>query len=122
MFGFGDAKDVRDEVYDGEVHQSKLSHELIGSAAAFEGMRIWEKEQRKEGKPVNHGVAKELLAAAVGFEVDKLLETKGLDFIDREKAKHHAKKQAEHLYEQHYGEQDNYNPNGQEPPRHFEGY
>jgi hypothetical protein len=106
----GDAKEARDEVYDGQPHESKLSHELIGSAAAFEGMRLWEKKQREEGKTVNHGLAKELLAAAVGFEVDKLVETKGLDFIDRERAKHHAKKQAEELYDQHYGGQDQYDP------------
>jgi hypothetical protein len=97
-------------VYDGEPHESKLSHELVGSAAAFEGMRLWEQHQRKEGKTLNHGVAKELLAAAVGFEVDKLVESKGLDFVDREEAKHHAKKQAEKLYDEHYGESDTYNP------------
>ncbi len=106
----GDAKDARDEVYDGTPHESKLSHELIGSAAAFEGMRLWEQHQRKEGKTVNHGVAKELLAAAVGFEVDKLVETKGLDFVDRERAKHHAKQQAEHLYDEHYGREEHYDP------------
>lgn len=27
-----------------------------------------------------------------------LVESKGLDFVDREKAKHHAEKQAEELY------------------------
>ena len=52
----------------------------------------------------------ELLAAAVGFEVDKLAETKGLDFVDRERAKHHAKKQAEQLYDEHYGGQEQYDP------------
>ena len=73
-------------------------------------MRLWEQEQRKEGQAVNHGFAKELLAAAVGFEVDKLAETKGLDFVDRERAKHHAKKQAEHLYDEQYGGQEQYDP------------
>ena len=29
----------------------------------------------------------------VGGEVDKLCETKGLDFVDREKAKRHARDQ-----------------------------
>lgn len=87
-----------------------MSHELLGSAAAFEGMRLWEQQQRKEGKPVEHGLAKEMLAAAAGFEVDKLVETKGLDFVDREKAKHHAKKQAEELYEQQYGGKSEFHP------------
>ena len=106
----GEAKEARDEVYDGQPHDSKLSHELIGSAAAFEGMRLWENEQRKEGKAVDHGLAKEMLAAAAGFEVDRLAETKGLDFVDKERAKHHAKKQAEQLYDQQYGGQDQYDP------------
>ena len=73
-------------------------------------MHVFEKRQREEGRPVEHGMAKELLAAAAGFEVDKLVETKGLDFIDREKAKHHAKKQAEELYDRQYGDMDQYDP------------
>lgn len=62
------------------------------------------------GEPVNHAFAKEMLAGIAGAEVDKLFETKGLDAIDREKAKHHAKQNAEHLYEQQYGQYDQYNP------------
>jgi hypothetical protein len=55
-----------------------------------------------KGKPISHQFAKELLVGFAGAEVDKLAETKGMDFIDREKAKHQAKEQAEHLYDQHY--------------------
>lgn len=73
-------------------------------------MHLWEKRQRESGQPVEHGLAKELLAAAAGFEVDKLAETKGLDFIDRERAKHDARKQAEHMYDQQYGGMDRYDP------------
>lgn len=51
-----------------------------------------------------------MLAAAAGFEVDKLVETKGLDMIDREKAKHHAKQQAERMYDEQYGQYAEYNP------------
>lgn len=54
------------------------------------------------GKTVSHQFAKELLVGFAGAEVDKLVETKGLDFIDREKAKHHARENAEHLYDEHY--------------------
>ncbi len=39
-------------------------------------------------------------------QVDKLVETKGLDYVDREKAKRHAKQQAEQIYEQQYGNRD----------------
>jgi hypothetical protein len=50
--------------------------------------------------------AKELLAGFAGAEVDRLAETKGADYIDREKAKRHAKQNAEQLYDQHYGGND----------------
>ena len=106
----GEAKESRDEVYNGEPHESKWTHEAVAGGAAFEAMHLWEKKQRESGQPVSHSLAKEVLVAGAAAEVDKLFETKGLDFLDREKAKHHAKKQAEHLYEQQYGGQDQYDP------------
>lgn len=59
---------------------------------------------------MSHGFAREALAALAGAEADKLFETKGLDFVDREEAKRHAKRQAEDLYDQQYGGRDNYDP------------
>lgn len=59
------------------------------------------------GKPPSHAFAKELIAGFVGGEVDKLAESKGMDWVDREKAKHHAKQNAEHMYEERY-ERGNY--------------
>jgi len=47
-------------------------------------------------------MAKEILAGFAGAEADRLFETKGEDFYDKEKFKHHAKQQAEHLYDQRY--------------------
>ncbi|KAI0401329.1 hypothetical protein F4802DRAFT_433888 [Xylaria palmicola] len=110
MFGFEEARDRRNEIYDGQPHESHLSHELIGGGAAFEAMKLFEDRQRREGKTVKHAFAKEMLAGIAGAEVDKLFETKGLDAWDREKAKHHAKKQAEHLYDEQYGQHDEYDP------------
>lgn len=92
------------------MHQSKISHELIGGAAAFEAMHLFENQQRAKGEAVNHGFAKEMIAAIAGAEVDKLAETKGLDFVDKEKAKHHAKQNAEKLYDEQYGDMDQYDP------------
>lgn len=51
-----------------------------------------------------------MLAGFAGAEVDKLFETKGLDAIDREKAKREAKHRAEQLYDQQYGNQDQWTP------------
>ncbi|KAJ5832044.1 hypothetical protein N7474_000355 [Penicillium riverlandense] len=90
------------QVYGGEQHESHFSHELIAGAASFEGMKLWEDHQRKEGKPVSHSFAKEAIAGLVGAEVDKLAETKGMDEVDRLKAREHAKRNAEHMYDEHY--------------------
>jgi hypothetical protein len=112
MWGFDEAKEKRDDVYDGgEQHKAAFSHELIGGAAAFEAMKVFEDHQRKEGKTVNHSFAKEMIAGFAGAEVDKLFETKGLDFLDKEQAKRHAKQQADHLYDSQYSGQDQYDPN-----------
>lgn len=121
-----EAKDNYDNAYRGD-HESKLSHEIVAGGAAFGAMKLFEDRQRKNGmhcppttgvdrglhdtgEPVHHAFAKELLAGFAGAEVDKLVETKGLDYIDREKAKRHAEKQAESLYENQYGDLEQYDP------------
>ncbi|CAO1619138.1 unnamed protein product [Parajaminaea phylloscopi] len=90
--------DAHEDVYGGREHESKFSHELIGGAAAFEAMRAYEQHEAREGKPANHALAKEIIAGFAGAEVDKLFETKGLDFLDREKAKRHAQEEAQQAY------------------------
>ncbi|WVO15192.1 hypothetical protein L204_102839 [Cryptococcus depauperatus] len=89
----------RDEVYglnpDNQEHKARLSHELIGGAAGFEAMKAYEDHVAAKGQPPSHALAKEIIAGFAAAEVDKLFETKGLDEFDREKAKRHAKQQAE---------------------------
>eukprot|EP00891_Asterochloris_glomerata_P007934 jgi/Astpho2/7934/gw1.00118.54.1_t len=83
-----------------------MSHELLGGAAAFMAMRQalagleYEKHVSKNGNPPSHAFVKEMLAGIAGklccwccAEVDRLAETKGMDYMDREKAKRHAKQQ-----------------------------
>jgi hypothetical protein len=56
-------------------------------------------------------------------QVDKLAETKGEDWFDREKAQREAKKQAEQMYDEHYvnGQgADQYDPNQYSRPEHFD--
>ncbi|CAO3675948.1 unnamed protein product [Umbelopsis vinacea] len=86
-----------------EQHKANWTHEFIGGAAAFEAMRLYNQKAEREGKKDDHAFAKEILAGIVGASVDGLVESKGLDFVDREKAKHHAEKQAEELYRQQTG-------------------
>ena len=74
----------------------------------------------RTGKEVSHGFAKEVLAGFAGAGVDRLAETKGADFVDREEAKHKAKKKANDLYDQQYGDQENYNPHKRKPAKHIQ--
>ncbi|KAJ9371855.1 hypothetical protein DTO282F9_3180 [Paecilomyces variotii] len=120
-FGWGESEDAHRRVYrgEGEQHEGKFSHELIAGAASFEAFKKFEDHQRKEGKTVNHGFAKELLAGFVGGEVDKLAETKGLDEVDKIRAREQAKKNAEQMYDDHYRDADQYDPNRYGPPDRF---
>lgn len=87
---------------------------------------MFEDRQRKNGQPVSHQFAKEAIAAFAGAEVDRLAETKGADFIDRERAKRDAENRGRDLYDQHYGQYDQYDPNQQQAPdqiqNQFGGY
>ncbi|KAJ6618706.1 hypothetical protein B0H10DRAFT_1947337 [Mycena sp. CBHHK59/15] len=77
-----------------ETHKSKLSHELIASAASYAAVRAYEKHCEKNGKPASHDQAKALLAGLAGGFVDKLIETKGLDGIDAAEVKYKAHEKA----------------------------
>ncbi|KAL7945478.1 hypothetical protein V8C42DRAFT_345082 [Trichoderma barbatum] len=85
-------------------HEAKWSHELIGGAAAYEAAKAYEDHVAENGHPDDHAKAKEILAGAIGFFVDREVETKGLDFIDRERAKRHAQDQAEEQLSNQYGD------------------
>ncbi|KAF8805501.1 hypothetical protein BYT27DRAFT_7192531 [Phlegmacium glaucopus] len=76
-------------------HKAALSHELVAAAASYEAANAYKKHCEANGKPTSHAKAKELLAGFSGAFVDHMVETKGLDFIDKEKAKHASKKQLE---------------------------
>jgi len=120
-FGWGESHDAYQQVENsGDDNKAEFSHELLGGAAAFGAMKLFEDRQRKEGKEVSHGFAKELLAGFAGAEVDRLAETKGADFVDREKAKRHARESTEQMYDDHYGGQDQYDPNSQPPPERLQ--
>ncbi|KAG8855420.1 hypothetical protein FRB96_007078 [Tulasnella sp. 330] len=86
-------REQHEEVINYEPHKAKLSHEAIAGAAAFEAAKAWEHHKAKNGEPPKHEHAKEFLAGLVGVAVDRIVETKGLDAID----KHKAKKEAERL-------------------------
>jgi hypothetical protein len=88
-----------------EEHKASITHQMLGGAAAFEAMRLYNKKKQDEGaNPENdHHLAKELLAGLAGASVDRLVESKGMDWFDRQKAKRHAEEEAQKLYSQETG-------------------
>jgi hypothetical protein len=117
FFGWDESQNSHEQVYGGQRHEGKLSHELIAGAASFEAFKAFEDHRRAEGQPVSHAFAKEALVGLVGAEIDKLAETKGLDEYDRIEAKRHAHENVQNLYDQHYGGQDQWHPDYDRPQR-----
>ncbi|KAJ4255984.1 hypothetical protein NW762_009058 [Fusarium torreyae] len=76
-------------------HEAEWTHELLGGAAAYEAAKSYENHVARNGEPDNHAQAKEILAGVIGAFVDREVETRGLDYVDKEKAKRHAQQQAE---------------------------
>uniref|UniRef100_A0A8H7NKF7 Uncharacterized protein n=1 Tax=Bionectria ochroleuca TaxID=29856 RepID=A0A8H7NKF7_BIOOC len=76
-------------------HEAKWSHELLGGAAAFASRPPRPTRTMSQGTPADHARAKEILAGVIGAFVDREVETRGLDYVDKEKAKRHAQQQAE---------------------------
>jgi len=97
MGWFDDSSDEA-QAYDQVVnapHKAELSHELIAGAASYEAAQAWENHCAENGQPESHAKAKELIASFTGAFIDRMVETKGLDYIDTEKAKHQARQNAE---------------------------
>jgi hypothetical protein len=85
-----------------QQHKASLTHELVAGGAAFYAMREYEKRREAEGNR-DHQWAREILASIAGAEIDKQFETKGLDWLDRTRAKNQAISQAHMLYDEKYG-------------------
>ncbi|CAO3677735.1 hypothetical protein G6F56_013665 [Rhizopus delemar] len=88
-----------------EENKANWTHELLAAAGGFAAMRAYNKKQEEEGaNPENdHHTAKQLLAALAAASVDHLAETKGMDWVDRHKAKKQAEEEAQKLYSEKTG-------------------
>jgi len=71
-------------------NQASFTHELIAGAASYEAAKAYENHCDANGNPGSHQEAKEIAAAFSGAFIDREVETRGLDYIDREKAKRMA--------------------------------
>ncbi|KDQ14866.1 hypothetical protein BOTBODRAFT_44379 [Botryobasidium botryosum FD-172 SS1] len=86
------------DTYQTTEHKSSLSHELIAAAAAFEGAKAYGKHVEEYGKPESHEKAREIFAAGAGAFIDHEIETRGLNALDKEKAKRQATKHFDDTY------------------------
>jgi len=104
MGWFGEDHKVKQshDDYQTTGHKAKVSHEALGGAAAYEAAKAYEKHCAENGKPVNHAKAKEIAAGFAGAFIDREAETKGLDYIDKKKAKKHAQDHFEAVPEGNY--------------------
>jgi len=84
-----------------QQHKAKLSHELIAAAASYEAMKSYENKRKAEGAH-DHTKGREIVAALAGAEVDKLVETRGLDWVDADRAKKQAREHAVQAYDERY--------------------
>ncbi|KAJ1707108.1 cipC1 protein [Aspergillus flavus AF70] len=91
----GQGHDDAYEQVNNAPHKAQLSHELIAAAASYEAAKAYENHVAANGKPPTHAQAKEFLAAVTGAFIDRTVETKGLDYIDAERAKHKATEDAQ---------------------------
>ncbi|KAK2465677.1 hypothetical protein APHAL10511_002221 [Amanita phalloides] len=73
-------------------HKAKLSHQVIAGAVGYEAAKAYNEHCKKSGKPNSHEKAMEIFAGLAGVAIDRLAETKGHDFLDKQKAKHEAEK------------------------------
>ncbi|KAF2198542.1 EXS-domain-containing protein [Delitschia confertaspora ATCC 74209] len=123
VFGFGKHKESYDQVYGNQNERGPgLGQEVLAGGAAMAGFKAFEDHQRKEGKPISHAFAKEILAGLAGAEVDKIAARRGDDFFDREEAKRSARRNAEQMYDEYYIQNqgaDMYDPNVYDMPQGF---
>ncbi|KAJ3547235.1 hypothetical protein NM688_g5420 [Phlebia brevispora] len=81
-------------------HDPSAVHELLAGAASYEAAKAYENHCAQNGQPPSHEEAKELLAGVSGAFVDREVETRGLNFVDKEKAKYEARRQTQQAYDQ----------------------
>jgi len=104
MGWFNDDSDQA-QAYDQVVnapHKAELSHELIAAAASYEAAKAYENHVAKNGKPDSHAKAKEVFAGLAGAFIDRIVETKGLDYVDKQKAQHRAKEHVDEIIVNEY--------------------
>ncbi|CDH57157.1 predicted protein [Lichtheimia corymbifera JMRC:FSU:9682] len=78
-----------------EVMNTESGHE-----ASYEAAKAYNDHCAANGEEPDHAKAKEFMAAAAGAFIDKMIETKGLDYLDKYKARKHAEDNINEGYNQ----------------------
>ncbi|KAK5993712.1 hypothetical protein PT974_07148 [Cladobotryum mycophilum] len=108
-----------------EHHEASLTHELLSGAVAYEAAKAYEEHCAENGEksnvhlctsfhtltkrpwqiagePDDHAKAKEIFAGFAGAILDREIETRGLDWIDRERAQNEAEDHFSNEYQNRY--------------------
>lgn len=72
-----------------------LTHYI--SIATYEAIKAYQEHCEKEGKPTDHATAKKVMGGLAAAALTRLIETKGLDYIDKVKAEKEVEKHG-HAY------------------------
>ncbi|KAJ8660056.1 hypothetical protein O0I10_004284 [Lichtheimia ornata] len=80
-----------------EGHEGHHAHEAIAGAATYEAIKAYQEHCEKEGKPTDHATAKKVMGGLAAAALTRLIETKGLDYIDKVKAEKEVEKHG-HAY------------------------
>lgn len=63
----------------------------------YEAVKAYNEHCEKEGKPAEHAKAKQIMSGLAGAALTRLIETKGLDYLDKVKAEKELEKHS-HAY------------------------
>jgi hypothetical protein len=100
LFDHDHAKNMHGQVYGGQVPHADVTHEMLAVAAGFEAMRMYEHHRERQGMPVHHELAKELIAGFAAAEVDKHFDQGRFGHLDRGQARMQAQRHALGMFEQ----------------------
>ena len=104
-----EAEQAYGQVYDNQIPEPQVSHELLAGAVGFAAMHEYEKHREREGITEHHELGKEMVAGFAAAEVDKHFEQDRYRHLERDQAREQAQQQAQYLYDQQYGQ---YYPDG----------
>ncbi|KAG8986055.1 hypothetical protein FRB93_005531 [Tulasnella sp. JGI-2019a] len=75
---------------------------LFDTSRTIVAARVYQHHQARNGEKPHHRHAKQLFSGAIGVYIDRIVETKGLDALDKKKAKREAQSRVEAQAQSNY--------------------